>query len=143
MAKILSVSAEAFCHPTEDADKVEKALAAVLDSPAEASEAETQFGQRMLLLQSTTKKSADIRKMLGRLAPLSRFVPDLDKHLDDEGNIFLRLDKERAFEGILAPHTSGEAIRVKIRLVSFPFAFEDIRATARALVEGKEAAIHG
>jgi len=105
---------ETFCHQTEDAKKVKKALVSLIPPGIDFAKrkdlgiceerVEGSFGNRILILSVNFKRQPDIRAVLSNIAAglspsdAKETLEYLDDHI--EGTLFiLRLDKQAAFNG--------------------------------------------
>jgi hypothetical protein len=117
---------EAFCHATEDLNKVTEALLNVLpfeDVKFEKESYEGSFGNEILSVSAEFDKQQDIKKVLGKIKsglPANE-LNDLEvgEHLTDDGEFWMRLDKQKAYEGRVA--LGGEdTIQIKGKVAAFP-----------------------
>ncbi|RLE83034.1 MAG: exosome protein [Thermoprotei archaeon] len=125
------ISIEAFCHATEDLRKVKQAVLNLIPSHLRSSvKISTEnlrgyFGNPIVVVKaelSTPKQVDEVVKCISER--LSDFDKELIKEtlklrLDSSGNLYLRLDKQKAYKGevALAPF-SDDIIKVKIQLPS-------------------------
>jgi RNA binding exosome subunit len=87
---------EAFVYPTEDKEKVLKAMRTITSVEPEQTSASTKFGGKILILRSCTQKEEEIEEIRGKLGE-SRT---------------LMLNKQRAFLGEIVP---GNGIKVTFK----------------------------
>lgn len=131
MARIvLSTEISAFCHATEDLDKVKAALGNILPESARAelessmsiAMLEGHYGNPIFVLRLKIEKpelaEALLKQLLaslpeGDLAMLDR---TLEQRLDSSGNLYLRLDKQQAFLGDFRVYDGDDVIKVKVKL---------------------------
>lgn len=125
-----SVEISTIAHATDDLAKVLAALRSILPDMLREREIFTRkymeghhhnpivtFDARL-----TKRKEVDafIRHFMKRLARHERLVikRDLDLHTDDEGNLFIRLDKQQAHRGIVEVGEE-DPIRVRFKFSRF------------------------
>ncbi|MCD6414389.1 MAG: hypothetical protein J7L23_02050 [Candidatus Diapherotrites archaeon] len=99
---------EAFVYPTEDEEKVLKALEYLIDAKPSRTEASLGFGGKITILRVCTNDAEQIDSILKRLGG----IVNLEGCVDRDGNLDFSLDKQRAFLGQLA---LGKGIKVKSR----------------------------
>lgn len=118
-------------HPTEDEAKVREALrfAAGLDGKAfpavvQASRMESHHGLPLVVLEATLDRSRALRDVLARVlalpGALDRLRETLDKRVDDDGILYLRLGKQEAAQGQLALLDGEDAIQVRLKVEAYP-----------------------
>ncbi len=124
---VVSAEAEVFEYPSEDSDKVNKAIEFVIPFKKKVlkERLESEHGASIFKITVKLKKS-EARKLLKSIIErlskkeLNEIISTLEKRLNDEGFLFLRFDKQEAYEGKLKLSYSGDVIRIKIRLTSYP-----------------------
>ncbi len=94
-----SLAFRAFCQATEDEEKVKKAL--LFASGAENVEShmsEGYHGNSILIITASIHNRKRIESFFRRLSEpdLRQLLDSLDARVDDDGNMFLRLDKQKA-----------------------------------------------
>ncbi len=91
---------DAFVYPTEDREKVLKAMRTITSVEPVETAAETKFGGKILILRSCTQKEEEISEILGKLGELG-------------GAKDVMLNKQRAFLGEIVP---GKGMKVTLRV---------------------------
>jgi RNA binding exosome subunit len=109
--EVVSARISAIVHATEDVDRVIQALSRVFPKESLPSKAETRkfhghYGNeiRMIDLSIRAAPARSFLEHLWRKLPShdrTLILEALDKHLDLNGGLHLRLDKEEAFRGVL------------------------------------------
>jgi len=120
---LLSASAEAFAHPTEDRARVLQALNSIVPAEYEETVAEGEFGESMLILAGTCSGQAAARA--------AARVKGLVYRFDEDGRAVFMLDKQAAFAGKAA---NGKGIKLVFRFSSYPFSLETVRQEAGGLL---------
>lgn len=122
------LSLEAFCHVTEDANKAKEAMLSVVPPELRAAQFKEQklegsFGNDILILALEFTTQGDIKKVVDfikaglRKEDLERV--DIDEHVTDDDEFWLRLDKQKACGGKLALG-GDDTIQLKGKVAAFP-----------------------
>ncbi|RQG89942.1 RNA-binding protein [Natrarchaeobius halalkaliphilus] len=116
------VDLRTFCYATEDQKRVEQALRTFLPEEFEIdrTESEGHYGDRILVLSTRLEKADDVRYVLSRLADLETYetlIDELDERVTENTELFLRLDKQAAFEGDVR---LGEGITFRGKVEAYP-----------------------
>ncbi len=116
------VDLRTFCYATEDEKRVEEALRTLLPEEFELDRAtsEGHYGDRILVLSARVERADEVRHVLSRLADLAEFdrlLAELDDRVTENTELFLRLDKQAAFEGDVR---LGEGITVRAKVEAYP-----------------------
>lgn len=110
-------------HATEDKHKILDAVLFNLEIPKEKFEeieSEGHWGNKIVRLITEVKKKDTqilLEKILKKISFIDRnnLLSNLDKHIDDKGNLFLRLNKQRICRNkISLSDTEGIKIKFKI-----------------------------
>ncbi|QRV15106.1 RNA-binding protein [Haloterrigena salifodinae] len=136
------VDLRTFCYATEDEKRVEEAMRTFLpdgddDEPFEIErvESEGHYGDRILVLSARVEKANDVRHVLSRLADLESFddvIDELDERVTENTELFLRLDKQAAFEGDVR---LGDGITFRGKVEAYPAKKEKAVENARDVLE--------
>lgn len=127
-------------HATEEVDRVRQALAFVsgVEDPS-AKQTKGHHGNPITVLTATLSRSRDIRsfwarvKAEGQLAPI---VSELERRIDGDGKLFLRFDKQEAYEGRLKLVRHDDVVSVKGKVAAYPARRERALEEARSYLEG-------
>lgn len=116
------VDVRAFCYATEDEPRVRAALGTVLPDGRELSREATRghHGDRIIVLSARIDDADGIREVLDRvrgLEDLPRVLDELDERVDEDCSLFLRLDKQAAFQGRVV---LGEGILLRAKVEAYP-----------------------
>jgi RNA-binding protein len=114
-------------HATEDKDKILDAVLFNLEIPKEKFqeiESEGHWGNKIVrLITEINKKDTQIliEKILKKISFIDRnnLLSNLDKHIDDKGNLFLRLDKQRICRNKISL-SDTEGIKIKFKMNKNP-----------------------
>jgi len=137
------VDLRTFCYATEDDKRVEAALRHYLPEEFEIEVAPTEghHGDRIVVLSARVENADEMRHVLGQVAELDqidRVMDELDERVDENCSLFLRLDKQAAFNG---RSELGEGITLRAKVEAYPAkheaavenaheAFENVRKDA-------------
>ncbi|RAP47455.1 MAG: exosome protein [Methanosphaera sp. rholeuAM74] len=137
---IHNISYRTFIYGTEDEDKVLQAIGFIFNSPLpEKTVSQDHFGNSIFILtEKITKKrtNRDIVKFIeDNLSDDDKSLirDELDRRIDDKGNLFLRFDKQEAYNEELKLTYSGDAIHVRIKLASYPVSKDNAIQVAEKL----------
>jgi hypothetical protein len=144
MKVVHNIRIEVFLYPTEDFKKVKKSLDLILPEKAkiEKEEVESYYGPAIGRLTYFTDKAADIKRILGNIVSnLSEedrreIIGGLDKRLDENGSLFLRFDKQSAYNGKLILGYQGDVIKTEVKLASYPVTLNNLKHNAKIIFEG-------
>lgn len=116
-----------FIYENEDKDEILDALLNILPTAEpEVEEAEGLLEEKMLILTGTISKKRETKEFLNNLISsigedqLVKLYNDLDKKMDEKGNLFLRLSKEKAAEEQWEILDGGDSIHLKIKIAAYP-----------------------
>jgi hypothetical protein len=138
---IHNISYRAFVYGTENQEKVETGIKTLFPSSSPKSElTEGYYKNSVLILSDKITKKRETRNFVNILNELP--VPDkkrishqLENKIDDNGNLFLRFDKQRAYLGDLKVVEHGDSIHVKIKIAAYPAKKEIALKLAREMFE--------
>ncbi len=122
---ISKVSISLICHATEDQSKVERALLNLLPEGIRGSAqvkyavARGHHGNEIMIasLEEEGQTAKDVVDYITKLLPpgdLLRLRDELNRYFDSRSTFFMRLDKQKAYSGMLRLSDSDDIIRVKI-----------------------------
>ena len=116
-----------FIYENEDKDEVLEALLNILPTAEpEVEEAEGLLEEKMLILTGTVSKKRETKEFINTLIEsigedqLVKLYNDLDRKMDEKGNLFLRLSKEKALEEEWEILDGGDSIHLKIKIAPYP-----------------------
>lgn len=129
---IHNITYRTFVYGTEDEGKVIEAINFLFPtSLPEKAITEDHFDNDILILSDKISKkraTRDIAQFLNdNLSDEDKEIikNELNRRMDEQGNLFLRFDKQEAFDGNLKLTYSGNAIHVRIKIASFPVSKEN------------------
>ncbi len=135
---ILNVHFRVFCHATEDEAKVVQALKFASGADEQTREVtEGYHGNPIIVLEVFIKEKRRSKDFFSRLSAddLQEIADSLEKRMDDDCNLYLRLDKQEAYLGNLKMTTSDDAIAVRAKVESYPKKLENAMKSATEFLE--------
>ncbi|MEM3736589.1 MAG: RNA-binding domain-containing protein [Candidatus Bathyarchaeia archaeon] len=105
------IEVRAISHATENLEKVMTALQNVISSEIldevqiSREQLEGHFGNPIVLMKARVNRKSGIRKMTEELfnrlprQELEKLSSDLERRIDEDGNFYIRLDKQAAYRG--------------------------------------------
>ncbi len=133
-------------HATEDAEKVYRALGNVVgeknleEVEVSREKLEGHYGNPIILMKGKVYRKHFAREILKTIFSLlskrdkRRLFYELERHVDAEGNLYLRLDKQKAYLGE-ARLSDADPIRVRVKLSIPAKQKEKILEAYRSLIE--------
>ena len=148
MIDVLSVEVSTLAHATEDEDKVERAVRNLLPEGLGEGRLKRQrlsgyHKDPLTLITTKIKKrkgaTQALRLTIALLSPLDRerLLEELEDRVDQAGNLYIRLDKQKALKGRGAL-VAVDSIRMKfcIRVPHGRLPIEYIKTVIESLIEG-------
>ena len=132
---VIGVHFRTMSHATEDEDRVAKALG--FASGAEAIErdiAKGHFGNQIVILEATLKRSAEVKQFLSSLAQsgiADVLAGELEQRMDHDCVLHFRLDKQAAYLGRLELAGTKDVIDCSMKIAAYPASKEKALITAR------------
>lgn len=130
----------AFVASTEDEDKVRKALSLFVPPESISSTRVIgHYGNRLVILESVLEKKGGL-KFLEKLREqlpgndLDRLHGELDQRVDEKCHLYIRLDKQAAYESEVRLTDQADAILVSIHLETYPARREKAVKIAREIL---------
>ena len=146
---VVSVELSTIAHATEDEDKVERAIQNLFpEGISEVSLKKQKLSGHhkdpLTLISTRIKKRREaalmLRSIIALLPPLDRerLLEELEDRVDESGNLYLRIDKQKAFKGSGALHDE-DPIRIKFsfRVPHKRPALEYIESVLTLLIESE------
>lgn len=137
---IHNISYRTFVYGTEDEEKVITAISYLFsNSLPEKSINEDHFGNKIIVLTDKITKKRTNKDIIAFLnenlseKDKNTIKNELNRRMDDKGNLFLRFDKQLAFDEKLKLTYSGNAIHIRIKIASYPVSKENAIEVAKKL----------
>lgn len=138
----------AFIHATEDEDKVLDAIATFIpegideeDVIFDVNETTGFFGNPLKVVNVEIKRSRAVRKFIEYFKELlsegdKRYIlENLEEKVDEEGTLYIRFNKQRAYLGEVEIDEGADVIQVRIKLKAFPMRKESVVKAVREWLE--------
>ncbi|MCD6493638.1 MAG: exosome subunit [Archaeoglobaceae archaeon] len=126
-AKIEHITVSAVVYSTEDREKVGEAIATLFPFEFEIlrSKAKGHYGNPLEFLEVEIKKKREIKEFWENLVNLLKdqkeiILNTLEDRLDEQNVLHLRIDKQKAYLGKVELIDGGDAIVVKVKVVTYP-----------------------
>lgn len=111
-----------FAHATEDEEKVKQAVKSLarFEPEFESKRLSGHYDDPIQLLTTKTLKKKEatdfLANILGKFSSLDKttLLQDLPNHIDPQGSLYIRLDKQKAYHG-RAVIAENDPIRVKFK----------------------------
>jgi len=135
---ILNMHFRAFCHATEDEAKVAQAMKFASGAEEITREVtEGYHGNPIVILEVFIKEKRRSRDFFSRLEEdeIKEIIASLTKRMDEDCNLYLRLDKQEAYQGKLKMTTSDDAIAVRAKVESYPKKLETAMRSVTEFLE--------
>jgi hypothetical protein len=114
---------QTFCYATERQDLLEDTLVELLgDIEFEEEVCESEHGNTMLILETRITKQKEFAELFGKLGDdiLDSIVEDADNRVDEDDMFYLRLDKQKAVQGIYEIAHHGDVISIFGKVQAHP-----------------------
>jgi hypothetical protein len=141
--KIERINVNAVVYSTEDMEKVGEAIATLFpfEFEIEVTDATGHYGNPLKFLEVKLTKKREIQEFLKYLLSslseedIQYLLETLEDRVDEEGVLHLRIDKQRAYLGELQIVEGGDAIVVRIKIVTYPAKREKIIQAVRDIIQ--------
>lgn len=136
---IHNISYRTFVYGTENEEKVRKAVKTLFPNSSPQQEyIEGYYQNPVLILHDKIEKKREIKDFIVKMEHLpsscrNKILDDLDRKMDDKGNLFLRFNKQKAYLDELEVVEHGDSIHVKIKIAAYPARKEQAMKIARKL----------
>jgi RNA binding exosome subunit len=127
---VQSVEISAIAHATDDLEKIQGALARLLPESLKGRQIFTRrylqghYGNPIVTFEAHLTEPGDVDEFkasfLKQLSAVDRMLigKELDRHTDADGNLYIRIDKQRMFRGT-ARLGQDDPIRVRMKFTKF------------------------
>jgi len=138
---IHNISYRAFVYGTENKEKVLESIKTLFpNSSPQCEETEGYYKNPVLILTNKIDKKREIKDFVDKLSKMNdpirkRILHRLEDKMDDSGNLFLRFDKQRAYQDDLKIVEHGDSIHLKIKIAAYPAKKKVALEIARKLFE--------
>lgn len=115
---------QTFCYATERKELLEEAMEALLGDADEYSEDESigEHGNVMTILEAHLSHQRQYRNLFISLGePVRQWIlDDIENRIDDDCVFYIRLDKQKAVQGIYEPAHHGDVMAITGKVQSHP-----------------------
>jgi RNA-binding protein len=135
---VINLELRTFCHATEVEERVMKAMEFVSGGlEVVVTHSEGYHGNKILIMELAITRKADIRAFFKRipLDTLKELLASVDQRMDEDGQIFFRLDKQKAFEEQMVLFTGDDCIHVRAKVESYPKRREKALENAKVMLQ--------
>ena len=138
---IHNISYRAFVYGTENKEKVLNSIKTLFPNSSPQREAtEGYYKNSVLILYNKIDKKREIKDFVEKLSTMNdparkRILNRLEDKMDDDGNLYLRFDKQRAYLSDLKVVEHGDSIHLKIKIAAYPAKKKVAIEIARKLFE--------
>ncbi|MDV3103240.1 RNA-binding protein [Thermococcus waiotapuensis] len=137
-----------FIQATEDEDKVLDAIATFIPEETDEDdlifdvvETEGYFGNPIKVVNVEIQKSRAVRQFLDYFKELlseedKRYIlENLEENVDEEGTLYVRFNKQKAYLGDVEIDEGADVIQVRIKVKAFPMRKEAVVKAIREWLE--------
>ena len=114
---------QTFCYATERQDLIEDTLKELLGDIEFAEEiCDSEHGNSMMILETRMTKQREFRDLFCNLGNeiLDFIIEDIENRVDDDDIFYLRLDKQKAVQGIYEVAHHGDVISIFGKIQAHP-----------------------
>jgi RNA binding exosome subunit len=127
---VQSIEVSTIAHATDDLDKVQAALTRLFPDSLRGRQLFTRryleghYGNPIATFEAHLTEARDVDEFkvffLKQLSAVDKMsiAKDLDRHTDDDGNLYIRIDKQRLFRGSVRLG-QDDPIRVRMKFTRF------------------------
>lgn len=117
------IRVQTFCYATERQDLIEDTLKELLgDIEFEEEITESEHGNTMMILETRITKQKEFNELFSKLGrPVLDFImEDIENRVDEDDMFYLRLDKQKAVQGIYEVAHHGDVISIFGKVQAHP-----------------------
>lgn len=117
------VRVQTFCYATEKRELLEETMTELLGTDEFEEEiSEGEHGNVMTILESRLTKQREFNVLFRKLGPeiCGWIVEDIDNRIDDDCVFYIRLDKQKAVQGIYEVAHHGDVIAITGKVQAHP-----------------------
>ena len=117
------IRVQTFCYATERQELLEDTLTELLgDIEFEEEITESEHGNTMMILETRITKQREFIQLFSKLGDdiLQFILDDIDNRVDEDDMFYLRLDKQKAVQGIYEVAHHGDVISIFGKIQAHP-----------------------
>lgn len=131
------IQIETFSHATEDIEKVKSLLSKFFSFEITFNEKKTygHFGNEIIIINVELSKNKEIKDFISNFLTIvdkKYILETLEKRLDEDGTLFIRMNKERVFNDDFTIDDNGD-ILLSMKLVTYPKSREKVIENGKLL----------
>ena len=131
------IQIETFSHATEDIEKVKSLLSKFFSFDITFNENKTygHFGNEITIINVELSKNKEIKDFVSNFLTIvdkSYILETLEKRLDEDGILFIRMGKERVFNDDFTIDDNGD-ILISMKFVTYPKSREKVIENGKLL----------
>ena len=131
------IQIETFSHATEDIEKVKSLLSKFFSFDISFNENKTygHFGNEITIVNVELSKNKEIKDFVSNFLTIvdkSYILETLEKRLDEDGILFIRMSKERVFNEDFTIDDNGD-ILISMKFVTYPKSREKVIENGKLL----------
>lgn len=133
------VRVQTFCYATEKRELLEETMTELLGTDEFEEEiSEGEHGNVMTILEARLTKQREFNALFRKLGPeiCGWIVEDIDNRIDDDCVFYIRLDKQKAVQGIYEVAHHGDVIAITGKVQAHPAKKEVAVRTLREFLTG-------
>lgn len=122
-SEISALHARAFCHATEDFERVRAAMAnAFGECELQTHRTEGHHGNPIVILECTIQDAGGILGFFSKLSDedIRELLRTVEDRVDDDSHLFLKIDKQSAFKGDFKLSSGEDVLSIRAKVRSFP-----------------------
>jgi RNA binding exosome subunit len=128
---------ETFSHATEDLEKVKSLLSKFFSFDISFDEKKTygHFGNEIKIISVELTRDKDIKRFISEFLNImdKQYILDtIERRIDEDGILFVRMDKERIYNDDFTIDDSGDVI-VSMKFVTYPKSREKVIENGKLL----------
>ena len=117
------VRVQTFCYATERQELLEETMAELVGPDGFTEDiSESEHGETMLILEARMTRQKEFRSLFSKLGPeiLSWIREDMANRVDEDCIFYMRLDKQKAVQGIYEAAHHGDVIAITAKIQAHP-----------------------
>ncbi len=131
------IQIETFSHATEDTEKVKSLLSKFFSFDISFNENKTygHFGNEITIINVELSKNKEIKDFVSNFLTIvdkGYILETLEKRLDEDGILFIRMSKERVFNDDFTIDDNGD-ILISMKFVTYPKSREKVIENGKLL----------
>jgi len=129
-------------YPSENEEDIKKAVNTVLKLESgelvekiKTQEMESQEGAKIKKHSYKTERWSEVKQIIKTIFREIEKPEKIYDHLDtEEGEFYIRLDKQKLHQGKFELSKGGDVVHIKIKIASYPFRKEKIKKNLKKLI---------